>query len=128
LRYRSLLTSGGKGKDHPRADQEGAEWEYRHCSNLSLTSALEGVVNATTRPLYPRVRPGKHCIRGYWAPGPIWTGAENLAPTGIQFPDRPARSESVYRLSYRGPQHIGGSIKRDRNVHFVGNEIKRLKS
>ena len=35
------------------------------------------------------------------APGPIWTGAENLAPTGIRFPDRPARSQSLYRLSYR---------------------------
>jgi hypothetical protein len=31
--------------------------------------------------------------------GPVWTGAENLAPTGIRFPDRPARSESLYRLS-----------------------------
>ena len=26
-----------------------------------------------------------------WAPGPVWTGAENLAPTGIRSPDRPAR-------------------------------------
>jgi len=38
-----------------------------------------------------------------WAPGPVWTGAENLAPTGIRSPDRPARSESLYRLSYLGP-------------------------
>ena len=29
--------------------------------------------------------------------------AENLAPTGIRSPDRPARSESLYRLSYPGP-------------------------
>jgi len=27
-----------------------------------------------------------------WAPGPVWMGAENLAPTGIQSLDRPARS------------------------------------
>jgi hypothetical protein len=26
------------------------------------------------------------------APGPVWTGAENLASTGIRFPDLPARS------------------------------------
>ena len=39
-----------------------------------------------------------------WAPGPVWTGAENLAPTGIRYPDRPARSQSRYRLSY--PAHI----------------------
>ena len=38
-----------------------------------------------------------------WAPGPVWTGAENLASTGIRSPARPARSESLYRLSYRGP-------------------------
>ena len=36
-------------------------------------------------------------------PGQVWTGAENLAPTGIRSQDRPARSESLYRLSYRGP-------------------------
>jgi hypothetical protein len=24
-----------------------------------------------------------------WAPGPVWTGAENLASTGIRSPDRP---------------------------------------
>ena len=35
-----------------------------------------------------------------WAPGPVWTSAENLAPTGIRSPDRPARSQSLYRLSY----------------------------
>ena len=23
-----------------------------------------------------------------WAPGPVWTDAENLAPTGIRSPDR----------------------------------------
>jgi hypothetical protein len=38
-----------------------------------------------------------------WAPGPVWTDAENHAPTGIRSPDRPARSESLYRLSYPGP-------------------------
>ena len=35
-----------------------------------------------------------------WAPGPVWTGAENLAPTGIRSPDRPPRSQSLYRLRY----------------------------
>jgi hypothetical protein len=35
-----------------------------------------------------------------WAPGPVWTSAENLAPTGIRTPDLPARSESLYRLRY----------------------------
>ena len=26
-----------------------------------------------------------------WASGPVWTGAENLAPTGIRSPDPPVR-------------------------------------
>ena len=30
-----------------------------------------------------------------WAPGSVWTDAENLAPTGIRSPDRPARCESL---------------------------------
>jgi hypothetical protein len=30
-------------------------------------------------------------------------GVENLAPTGIRSPDRPARSKSLYRLSYPDP-------------------------
>ena len=38
-----------------------------------------------------------------WASGSVWTGAENLAPTGIRSPDRPARRQSLYRLSY--PAH-----------------------
>ena len=38
-----------------------------------------------------------------WAPWPVWTGAENLAATGIRSPDRPARSGSLYRLRYPSP-------------------------
>ena len=37
------------------------------------------------------------------APGPIWTGAGNLATTGIRSPDYPARSKLLYRLSYPDP-------------------------
>ena len=37
-----------------------------------------------------------------WASGPVWTGAENLAPTpGFRSPDRSARSESLYRLNWK---------------------------
>ena len=35
-----------------------------------------------------------------WVNGPVWTGAENLVHTGIRFPDRPARSQLLYRLPY----------------------------
>ena len=39
-----------------------------------------------------------------WAPWPVWTRAENLAPSGIGSLDRSDRSESLYQLSYPGPQ------------------------
>jgi hypothetical protein len=32
----------------------------------------------------------------------VGTGTENLSPTGIRFPHRPAHSDSLYRLSYPG--------------------------
>jgi hypothetical protein len=51
--------------------------------------------------------PGKdpvHIVQeAEWAPGPVWMGAENLAPTGIRSPDLPACSESLYHLPYPGP-------------------------
>ena len=33
-------------------------------------------------------------------------GAENVTSTGIRLPDRPAHSESLYRLPYPGPQKV----------------------
>jgi hypothetical protein len=42
-----------------------------------------------------------------WASEPVWTGAENLAPNGIRSPDRPPRSESLYRLPYPGSKNVG---------------------
>jgi len=57
------------------------------------------VVRVTPRPLFT---PGKDLVpivqEAGWALGPIWTGVENLAPTGIRSPDRPARSQLLYRL------------------------------
>jgi hypothetical protein len=64
------------------------------------------VVSATPRSLYPTTGTYPLAIvqEAGWAPGPVWTGDENLAATGIRSPDRPARSESLYRVSYPGPQ------------------------
>jgi hypothetical protein len=71
---------------------------------LSLTSAIDGGLWSTPRP--DRFTPGKDTVpivqEAGWAPGPVWTGAENLAPIGIRSPDRPACSESLYRLRYPG--------------------------
>jgi hypothetical protein len=58
-------------------------------------------VSITPRPLFT---PGKDPVpivqEAGWAPALVWTGAENLAPTGIRSLDCPARSQSLYQLSY----------------------------
>jgi hypothetical protein len=59
------------------------------------------VVNAMPRQIYPHgTRPVAHCTGG-----PVWNGAENVAPTDIRSLDRPARSESLHRLRYSGTQN-----------------------
>jgi hypothetical protein len=65
-----------------------------YSSTLSLTSALDGGEWSTPRPCrfagddpLPTVQEARR------APKPVWTSAENFAPTGIRSPDRPARSE-----------------------------------
>jgi len=66
-------------------------------------------VSSTPRPLFtPGRGPVPIIQEAGWAPGPVWTGAENLVPTGIRSPDRPAPSQSLYRLSY--PAHACISI------------------
>ena len=40
------------------------------------------VFNATPRPLYPRERDPVPLVQeAGWATGPVWTGADNLAPS-----------------------------------------------
>ena len=70
-----------------------------------MTTALEEVRGQRHAPaaLYPRENPILIVQESGWAPGPVWTGGENLASTGIRFPDRPARNLSLYRL--RHPAH-----------------------
>ena len=84
-----------------------------YSSTLSLTSALD--VGGCSTPHSGRFTPGIDAAfivqEAGWAPGPVWTGAENLAPSGIRSPDRPARSELLYRLSYPGPPQSEGLNK-----------------
>jgi hypothetical protein len=78
--------------------------EKKHSSTLSLTSETDS--DGCLTPLPGRITPGKETrcplYRRLRASGPVWTGAENLAPTGVRTPDLPARSESLYRLRYLG--------------------------
>jgi hypothetical protein len=57
-------------------------------------------VSVTPRPLFT---PGKDPVpivqEAGWAPGPVWTGAKNFAPTGVRSSDLPAGSQSLYWLS-----------------------------
>ena len=66
-------------------------------------------VSGTFRPLFT---PGKDPVpivqETGWAPGPVWTGAENLAYSGIRSPDRPARRQSLYRVRYPAHTYLGG--------------------
>ena len=62
------------------------------------------VVSSTPR---PHVTPGKDLVpilhEAGWVPGPVWTGAENLVPTGIRSRTVQPVVQALYRLSY--PAH-----------------------
>ena len=67
-----------------------------------------------------------------WAPGQVWTVAENPFPAAIRSPDRPARSESLYRLSYPGLLNLAIYIYiytgcTGRNVPDFGRMFLKLK-
>jgi len=58
-----------------------------------MNTALEGGEGSASRPgrfFTPGKDPVPIVQEAGWAPGLVWTGAENLAPTGIRFPDHPA--------------------------------------
>jgi len=61
---------------------------------------MRWVVNATPGLFNPRKDPVLIIQDAGWAPGPVWTGAENLAPIEIRFPDRPVCSESLYPAKF----------------------------
>jgi len=73
----------------------------RHSSTLSLTLALDAV--GGQRHAQAALTPVPTVQEAGWAPGPVRTGAENLASICIRSPDSPARSQSLHRLSYPGP-------------------------
>ena len=87
-----------KVKVLPITGHEGPEGEKRYSPTLSGPWHLDEGGWSAPRP--GRFTPGKDLVpivqKAGWAPGPVWTGAENLAPTRIRSPDRPARSESLY--------------------------------
>jgi hypothetical protein len=89
---------------------------------------MDWVVSATSWPFYPRKGDPVPVVQGDgWTPEPVWTGAENVVPTGIRSPDPPAHSESLYRLHYpSSPILIGLPYKYSHEVriHFCSKFLK----
>ena len=67
---------------------------------------------------------GTHCTEGWegGGAGTFWTGAENLAPTGILSPDRPASSSVIIPTELSRPTRpTQPSIQRVRGVFLRGS-------
>ena len=63
---------------------------------FNLGARWGSAANATPWSIYHRERyPVLIVQEVVWVSRPVWMGAEDLFPTDIQFPDRPARSESL---------------------------------
>ena len=62
------------------------------------------VVSSTPRPHFTRWKDSVPIVQeAGWSPRPVWTSGKSR-PKQDSFPDRPARSQSLYRLSY--PAHL----------------------
>jgi hypothetical protein len=102
---------------------------YRHWGSVQAVRPIGTRrwwgVSVTLRPLFTLGKDTAPIVQEVgWAPGPFWTGAENLASTGIRCPDRPARSQSLYRLRYPAPDILNSQfIFRNENftlyIHYI---------
>jgi hypothetical protein len=90
------------GRFHPFIGHKGSWGEKSYSYTLFLTSALEGGEGSASRPrrtLPPGKHPGPTTQEAGWASGPVWTGVENLALTGIRSPDRAAHTVALPKTS-----------------------------
>ena len=104
----------GKGQLHARTGHEDTRWRW--------------VVNATPWLLTPGKDPVLIVQEAGWSQGLVWTGAENLASTGIRSPDHPARSESLYLLSYPGPRVVTAKFILQIHVNSFFKALSKMKS
>ena len=69
---------------------------------------------------WPHFTPGKDPVpilqNAGWAPGPVWTGRKSHPHLDL-IPDRPTRSQSLYRLSYLA--HEGGIYSLQKHYKFI---------
>jgi hypothetical protein len=105
IRTKHINTPCGENIEFLGAFLKSRRIRYVICYIVSITSALDAVGGQRHSPVafYSRERLGPHCIGGWLAPRAVWAGTKILASTGFRSPDRPAHSESLYRLSYPGP-------------------------
>jgi hypothetical protein len=107
--YFWLHNEESKGKFHLRTGHVGQEEEQRYGYTLSLTSALDvmGGQGHALAVLPPENRRYSLYRRLGEPQGRSRRVRKYRPPTGIRSPDRPPRSESLYRLSYPGPHQQG---------------------
>ena len=109
---RSFMMCKGKGKAHPCT---GTEALYRRTARsgsrgIALPFHDHGTrrgwgVSVAPWPLFtPRKDQVPILQEAGWAPGPVWTGAENLAPHRDSIPGPSSPNQSLYRL--RSPAHF----------------------
>jgi hypothetical protein len=73
-------------------------------SFFNLSTWCGWVVHATPQPFYHQETDTIYIMEeAGWAPGPLWTGAENLTSTRIRSADCAACSDLVYWLTLSGP-------------------------
>ena len=100
---RPSLQNNGKGKGHQVTKVQSGSRDIPLLFFLPLE--LDGVGGQSYAPT--ALPPGKDPVPtvqdAFWDPGPVCTGAENLARTEIRSPDLPGCSDSLYRLRYPGP-------------------------
>ena len=89
--------SNRKDKGHPRTGHEDPQVEQTYSCTLSLTSALDRGGRSTPRfgHFTPRKDPVPIVQEAEWAPGPVWTGAENLAPHRDSIPGPSSRQRDA---------------------------------
>jgi hypothetical protein len=90
-------------------------------------------VSVTPWPLFtPEKDPVPIVQDAGWAPGPVWTGAEKSRPPHRDsIPDHPARSQSLYWLSYpahRHAQNVAKRLRRENNNMFLCTEAETRNS
>jgi hypothetical protein len=103
-----------KGKGYPITGHQWPRWRRGIALLILDLGARSGwVVSTTPQLFYPRERPGTHCTGGWVVPRACLDVCEKSRPTGIRSSDRPACSQSLYRLSY--PVHI----RLSRVINFV---------